>query len=291
MPSGQLEFTTTPPGSVPGASSCVGYRAAGVEPGTHLGVPSASLTFILSVDGPVVGAWSGDDLAAGRVSTSDIVLSGLHTGAAHIVQPSRQEGVQLAVDPLACRAVFGVPVAELTGPISMPEVLGRRDHELWERVGDAAGWEQRFALVADRFRAAAANAEHSTLAPGRRARTDVVAAWRILRTRRGAIAVESVAQRVALSPRQLRTEFTREFGVTPKQAARLMRFEHALGRITAAVRAGRTPSLAGVAADCGYADHAHLTREVGAFLGVTPTEWIAAERRNIQAGGHTYHED
>jgi AraC-like DNA-binding protein len=74
--------------------------------------------------------------------------------------------------------------------------------------------------------------------------------------------------------------------VTPKSAARLFRLERALARMAADVRSGSTPSLAGIAADCGYADQSHLSREVAELLGRSPSAWVAEERRNLQAGGH-----
>ena len=45
-------------------------------------------------------------------------------------------------------------------------------------------------------------------------------------------------------------------------------------------------TLAQIAAEGGYADQAHLTREFRQMAGCTPTQWLAEERRNIQDGGH-----
>ncbi|MEV5769093.1 helix-turn-helix domain-containing protein, partial [Micromonospora sp. NPDC052213] len=55
------------------------------------------------------------------------------------------------------------------------------------------------------------------------------------------------------------------FGYGPKTLARILR----MGRALALARAG-TP-LAEVAARCGYADQAHLTRDVRDLAGVPPT--------------------
>ena len=56
--------------------------------------------------------------------------------------------------------------------------------------------------------------------------------------------------------------------------------------MAADVRSGRTPLLAAIAADCGYADQSHLSRDVSELLGRSPSAWVAEERRNLQAGGH-----
>ncbi len=37
------------------------------------------------------------------------------------------------------------------------------------------------------------------------------------------------------------------------------------------------PSLATIAAECGYADQAHMAREWRALAGASPTQWLAAE--------------
>ena len=59
------------------------------------------------------------------------------------------------------------------------------------------------------------------------------------------------------------------FGYGPRRLGRILRLNRAL----AAARAGQP--LAEVAAGTGYADQAHLTREVRALAGATPTELLA----------------
>jgi Helix-turn-helix domain len=64
--------------------------------------------------------------------------------------------------------------------------------------------------------------------------------------------------------RHLAARFERDVGVSPKQAARLIRFEAARRRL------GAVP-LARLAAEHGYADQAHLAREFRALAGTPPT--------------------
>jgi transcriptional regulator GlxA family with amidase domain len=58
-------------------------------------------------------------------------------------------------------------------------------------------------------------------------------------------------------------------GVTPKTAARILRYE----RATALLETG-TRSVAEVAALSGYADQAHLDREFAALAGRSPTRLV-----------------
>ncbi|WP_394214807.1 helix-turn-helix domain-containing protein [Brachybacterium vulturis] len=286
-PPATLEFVSVAHGAVPGVCSGSTYRARGLEPGVHRGLPSTTLTMIFSLDGPVVGA---QDVAAGTAPLSlraDLVLAGVHTAPVLIEQPAHQEGLQLQLDPLAARALFGVRAADLVGGFDGTEVLGRAGQDLWEQVGEAAAGPERLTRISRDFRARCAAAP----AGAEQIRPELAEAWHLVLASRGRITVEALAHQVLLSPRQLRAEFTHEFGIGPKSAARLARFEAALEKIAGTVHAGRTPDLAGIAATTGYADHAHLTREFGRFAGTAPSEWIREERRNLQAGGHGTAED
>ncbi len=71
--------------------------------------------------------------------------------------------------------------------------------------------------------------------------------------------------------RQLERQFRALAGVTPKGYARRARFEQARDRLWAAP----ATRLSELAAACGYADQAHLTREFAAFAGVPPGRWAA----------------
>jgi AraC-like DNA-binding protein len=81
--------------------------------------------------------------------------------------------------------------------------------------------------------------------------------------RRGT-AVPVIARATGLSERQLRRRCLEAFGYGPKTLGRILRMNRALDL----ARAGRP--LAEVAAETGYADQAHLTREVKALAGVPP---------------------
>ncbi|TDU88418.1 AraC family transcriptional regulator [Kribbella voronezhensis] len=87
--------------------------------------------------------------------------------------------------------------------------------------------------------------------------------------RRG-IAVPALAGSVGLSERQLHRRCLDAFGYGPKMLDRVLRMNRALDH----ARTGLT--LATVAAQTGYADQAHLTREVKALTGVPPRVLLQA---------------
>jgi AraC-like DNA-binding protein len=85
--------------------------------------------------------------------------------------------------------------------------------------------------------------------------------------------------------RHLTSRFRAEIGLTPKAAARVIRFDRARMLLVRNLTE-TTPGyrLADLAADCGYFDQAHLAREFRALAGCPPSQWLAEEFRNVQAG-------
>lgn len=78
------------------------------------------------------------------------------------------------------------------------------------------------------------------------------------------VSVAGLAERLGVSERQLRRRCVAAFGYGPKTLERVLRFHRAV----CLVRAGRSASLAVLAADLGYADQSHLAREVRLLAGV-----------------------
>ena len=111
-------------------------------------------------------------------------------------------------------------------------------------------------------------------------RPEVAEAWRLLTSHRGA-PVAAVAREVGWSRRHLSQRFTAEYGIGPKQLGRIVRFEQAVACLKAPLR----PSLATVAAECGYADQAHMARDWRDLAGRAPSEWLAAEVLPLIADG------
>jgi AraC-like DNA-binding protein len=74
--------------------------------------------------------------------------------------------------------------------------------------------------------------------------------------------VGAIADRCGLSPRQLQRRSNAAFGYGPKMLARVLRLQRAV------VLARRGASFAAVSVEAGYADQAHLARDVRAMAGV-----------------------
>ena len=239
------------------------YEITGVRPGTHLGIPSPTVTLIVDLCGGLV--LTGPGLA--RQTSFTCGLGELHLESFTIHHDGTQIGVQLDLSPGAVRRLFGIPVGALSSMVELDQI----DASLTSRLRDAVG------AVPHAMRRQTATeilADHLTErcdAPDQ-ADPDAVRAWqRILHTR-GRIRVSSLVKESGCSARRLTGVFAAEFGMGPKQAARLVRFDEARHLL----EGGRLP--ADVAADLGYADQPHLSREFASFTGYSPTRYLADRR-------------
>jgi AraC-like DNA-binding protein len=93
----------------------------------------------------------------------------------------------------------------------------------------------------------------------------VLAGTRLLA--RGNTSVTSMSSELAVSERQLRRRFDAAVGYGPKMLHRVLRFRRVLDRLAAAALDG---DLAGLAFEAGFADQAHLTREMTSLTGLPP---------------------
>jgi AraC-like DNA-binding protein len=258
---------------------CVGFRQAGVAPAAHRGLPSPWLTMIVTLDEPLVIARHPDPHQA--ASRHDFLLGGLHTAPALITHDGRQSGIQLALTPLGARTLLGLPAAELAGiDVEAADVLGRLAAEIRERVLAAPDWDARFTVLeeflASRLRGAP---EPGRLLP----RPEVGYAWDRLRQSRGAVSVAELATETGWSARHLGEQFRAETGLSPKAAARVIRFDRARRRLQGRQAATGRVVLAELAAECGYYDQAHLARDFRDLAGCPPSLLLAEELRNVQA--------
>lgn len=108
----------------------------------------------------------------------------------------------------------------------------------------------------------------SALGAARRTDTRLERAMAMLHESAGDVTMSAVAQHAGLSARQLDRGFQRQFGMSPKLLARIARFRRALALGLHA----RRGAWADIAARCGYADQAHMVRDIREFAGETPEQ-------------------
>ena len=97
----------------------------------------------------------------------------------------------------------------------------------------------------------------------------------------GDVRVDALTKRHGTTGRTLERHFVREVGITPKELAAITRLRRAL---TVIERDRGRRSLMEIAWDCGYYDHAHLTRELERFLGERPSRVALSDLSKMAAG-------
>jgi AraC-like DNA-binding protein len=199
------------------------------------------------------------------------VLAGLHDAPALISHDGNQEGVSVLFSPLGTRALLGCPASELWHmSLEADEVVGSHGTELSERLHEAADWDERFAAC-DRIL--------SRLLGQRYAPPELAEAWRILVRSGGNVRVAELAAEVGYSRQHLRARFSQEFGLGPKRAARLIRFDRACRLL---LQTSPVPSIARISVATGYYDQAHLNRDFTELAGCTPLELAAGDIPIVQ---------
>src|SRR5690606_30448911 len=102
------------------------------------------------------------------------------------------------------------------------------------------------------------------------ARTQVVRwAFDHLRARGGRVEIAALSRELGYSQKHLVSLFRDQIGMSPKRAARLVRFDHLVSQL----RDGPRP-WAALACELGFSDQAHLAREVRRFAGFTPSQLL-----------------
>jgi AraC-like DNA-binding protein len=231
-----------------------GFRSPSPEPVRHRVLPLNLVSVLVDFSTPV-------RLVTGARDTPKVFE---RTGWRH--------GVCAGLTPAGVHALLGVPMSELSGVTAgLAGLVGaRREAELAERLAAAPTWTARFLLLDEVFGAWLSDVDHRSL---------VTRAWWRLQRPGGGARIAHVAAELGVGRRHLEVGFRRHIGLTPKTVSRIARFQHAVGLLAA------QRDLGGVAAEAGYADQPHLTREVRELAGLTPAQLCAfLQYRELDAG-------
>ena len=162
------------------------------------------------------------------------------------------KGVRLRAG--AARRLFDASPAELLdGSVPLSELLRAPSAR-----GIDATAEDVHAYVANLLRRSTAENDPTV----RSAITWLATHWRS--------SVDDLSKQANWSNRELRRRFVAALGMGPKLVQRMVRVQAALYLMQA--RKGRV-GLSDLAFECGFADQAHMTREIARFTDYTPTHW------------------
>jgi AraC-like DNA-binding protein len=260
---GKVYWRRRPLGELTGiVTEITGYRENGLRLKGVVEMAALVVPLVISFGAPFSIALGrsprpGDEFAS--------FTSGLYAG--HVVIDSIGESacVQVNFTPLGAYRFFGLPMREIAAQmVKLDELADPEIAELRRRLEDATSWERRLDVTQ--------NFVMARIRRGPLPDRAVVSAYRELAFCHGDIRIAAVARRLGWSRKHLSQRFHDEVGIAPKALARLFRFNRLLALATESAAA----DWAGLAAECGFADQAHLTREFAELGGTTPARWLAA---------------
>jgi AraC-like DNA-binding protein len=239
------------------SSVFIQHVAAGSEPYRHRTIPHAGVELRCEIGGRprVVGPQTApriDTLAAG------VTVVGIR--------------FRLGAAP----AVLGVPASEVVDlTVGAEELWGAAAERIGETVAAAATPEE-----------AASALEAAALARGVEEPDPVVAGAAALLLPGRTEDVASLPSELFISERTLRRRVQAAIGLPPKVVHRMLRFQGFLA--LAHGREGDPAELAMLAAEAGYADQSHLTRECLRLAGLSPRAWMQESLEQCRRAGHDH---
>ncbi|WP_171026384.1 helix-turn-helix domain-containing protein [Mesorhizobium comanense] len=167
--------------------------------------------------------------------------------------------------PGAAARWLGLSMTEIVGSeVDMRDIWGARASDVFGRLQDVSGFHGQAGLLQNLLAGMAPSVE----APFR----DGAAIFSILQDNAGyqGEGMSRLVSRLGLSERTLRRRSRDLFGYGPKTLERILRFQ----RFQALARRSPHAGLADMAYATGYADQAHLSREIQTLSGMTARAFV-----------------
>lgn len=232
----------------PFIESWTGYREWSPSPVRRLEYPTGRAVLIFEFGAPIAV-----DHRTHRLG----FFAGAGDAASLTEFSTCQAGVQVTLTPRGALAVGTAEMQAFAREAVSLDSLEFPSHVV-EALAEATSWERRFRWVTRalerRF------VDGPALSP--------ITAWALARidAASGSIEIGQLAEELGFSRKHLHQTFAAEVGLAPKRYAGIRRF----ARVVERLREGDVP-LASLALQLGYADQAHLGRDVRRFSGLTPT--------------------
>lgn len=234
-----------------------GFGEKAIASVRRLEPPAASAVIVLCCGEPVT---LQSALNPGSLTRLSAFSAGLQVQAQCVTHAGINDCVEIRLPPLAAYVLFGGAMTELNrDPISLLDATPGPINLLLDQLRATSKWQRRLAAV-DQFLSS------QFASSNRSVPLELSWAWEAIERSHGQVAIADLARAVGWSERYLITRFRSFFGVRPKSAARRVRFSNALNLISTHPMA----DLSMIAAQAGFSDQSHMTREFQTFSGVTP---------------------
>ncbi len=232
---------------------------------TRRELPSLRAVLIVNLGGPI-GITAGDGTHI-TLRAGEGFVGGLHDRHALSRSEGGQQGIHIWLTMHGFQRLLGGAAGAIANrTVKLADLLGPRGAALGAQLMEAPGRESRFVTL-DRTLG-------GWLAEAPAPRPDI--AWAFGQLRRDpSRRVADLAADMGCSRKTLTARFQDSYGIAPKTAARIARFERLVASCT-----GTDPDWPALALEAGYFDQSHMIRDFTAFAGLTPTEY----RRRLLPG-------
>jgi AraC-like DNA-binding protein len=203
----------------------------------------------------------GDHVVVSRPTAEAVPSAALVGPRARSVWPrchGRIDQLNVSLFPGVAGAFVDVSMPEIVDVVAAPDDVWPRDFRAAVAELEPLPVEERIARLSELLLA--------RLEPARAPGPQVREAVRLIYASKGRVRVRSLADEVNLSVSQLERGFKRHVGVSPKLLARQAR----VSGLAAEAMSAPKPAWTWLADKYGFSDQAHLTREFGELMGLTP---------------------
>ena len=188
-------------------------------------------------------------------------VRGFQTSALTFNTNNNIDVFSIELTPFGFRELFRIPCSELAIlPISMEEIIGKDYGMLIEELTKISSFNDRVNFMNLYFLSRAKF--DSPIKKAKMIQNHLLEFKSIPN-------VKLLTKEIFITERTMRRFFKDQFGMSPKQYLKLLRFEKAIK----AISSEKETILNNIALDFGYYDHAHFTNEFKLFMNMTPSDY------------------
>lgn len=192
----------------------------------------------------------------------DVILTGMRTRPVFLDAHTRTSTIGIVLHEGAVPALFGIPAGEIYDEVVSLSELCRADmNALKQKLIEIPSPAAKTAALESFLER---QLDYSfQLKPAIQFATDQI------RNHHGMLSISDILNKTGYSRRWFAQQFREAVGITPKQYARLNRFQHIIGLL----RQKESPHWADFALQCGYFDQAHFIHDFKDLSGISPSEY------------------
>lgn len=190
------------------------------------------------------------------------IITGIHTRNIFLDSKSRISTIGAVFHPGALSALFDTPAHAFTNDVvSLQTLVGSHISALRQRLIEAVSAEEQCKLLGAFL---SRRLDHSF-----QSNPAVIYSVKQLNNKNGTPRIADIREKIGYSRRHFSSLFKELVGITPKQYAKICRFQHTL----TVMQNRDVQNWTDLALACGYYDQSHFNRDFKRLSGISPTEY------------------